>query len=45
MMGIDLSETLDISKKLDNIYSSLVEKSYGTICTLLFLALACRLRC
>ena len=27
MMGIDLSETLDISKKLDNIYSSLVEKS------------------
>lgn len=27
MMGIDLSETLDISKKLDNIYSSLVEQS------------------
>ena len=27
MMGIDISETLDISKKLDNIYSSLVEKS------------------
>lgn len=27
MMGIDLSETLDISKKLDSIYSSLVEKS------------------
>ncbi len=27
MMGIDLSETLNISKKLDSIYSSLVEKS------------------
>ena len=39
MMGIDLSETLDISKKLDNIYSSLVEKS------LKIRALACRLRC